>query len=74
VLAKAFERDGDAGTIRMSRRLIGEFVAAMGGKDPALASEKELQDAANAFLDKICGYEFGKRFSEVVDTSAYSGL
>ncbi len=74
VLAKASERNGDAETIRLSRRLIGEFVAAMGGKDPTCASEKELRDAANAFLDKICTYEFGKRFVEVVDTSAYSNL
>ena len=74
VLAKASARGGDAQTIRMARRLIGELVNGMGGKDPRFASEKELRDAANAFLDKICMYEFGKRFAELVDTSAYSKL
>ena len=74
LLGKAYARDGDAEAIRISRRLIGELVAGMGGKDPRLASDKELRDAANAFLDRICIYEFGKRFSEVLDTSAYSKL
>ena len=74
VLAKASAGDGDAQTIRMARRLVGELVTGMGGKDPRFASGKELQDAAIAFLDKICMYEFGKRFAEVVDTSAYSKL
>ena len=74
VLAKASARVGDAQTIRMARRLIGELVGGMGGKDPRFASDAELRGAANAFLDKICMYEFGKRFAEVVDTSAYSEL
>jgi len=74
LLGKASALGGDAETIRISRGLIGEIVGAMGGKDPRLASGKELRDAAIAFLDKICIYEFGKPFSEVVDISAYSGL
>lgn len=73
VLGKASAREGDARTIRITRRLAGELAASL-GKGLGSASGKELRDAALAFLDKICMYEFGLPFAQVVDISSYSKL
>lgn len=66
-------RSPDRDTERVARGLIGELAAFL-GKDPRRASGDELRGAASAFLDKICMYEFGAPFAQMVDVSLYSSL